>query len=448
MDSFNYEAMRLDYEPISFDSSKEFDSFRMNISEISKEFKELSTITKKDINSFTKLSTFKKISKAMKSKKIPYPDREEIPLIRVKNKNLFESGERIKIKKYIKNLIEFDDSKFNKCNICKKASNNYFCKKCYKNICDICQKNCVEKKHELINLFEELNKIIEYKTKIRLMFAEWFILPKKEKENNEIIKETKNYSFVNEYEMNNEIEEKPMDYTYDIILIEAIIEKNYINYFHYKNIEECYNYVAKKNSINFINDKLNIQSDSENNIINIEEDSEDDIDYIIIKYKLRNGKENIKVFGHEFSKKYKNICKIIYENKIYELTEFFKFKNTKENNIIEIKLKGINNINDTSNMFDCCSSLISLPDISKWNTNNVSDMSYMFDCCSSLISLPDISKWNTNNVTNMRYMFSHCSSLISLPNISKWNMKKVKDIYYIFEECPKLISFPYWYEKD
>ena len=39
-----------------------------------------------------------------------------------------------------------------------------------------------------------------------------------------------------------------------------------------------------------------------------------------------------------------------------------------------------------------CSSLISLPDISKWNTNKVTDISYIFDECSSLISFPDISK--------------------------------------------------------
>ena len=37
-----------------------------------------------------------------------------------------------------------------------------------------------------------------------------------------------------------------------------------------------------------------------------------------------------------------------------------------------------------------CSSLISLPDISKWKTNNVNDMTGMFDECSSLISLPEI----------------------------------------------------------
>ena len=63
-------------------------------------------------------------------------------------------------------------------------------------------------------------------------------------------------------------------------------------------------------------------------------------------------------------------------------------------------------------MFYECSSLSSLPDISKWNTNNVTDMSYIFFWCSSLSSLPDISKWNTNNYTNMYHMFYGCLSII------------------------------------
>ena len=42
-------------------------------------------------------------------------------------------------------------------------------------------------------------------------------------------------------------------------------------------------------------------------------------------------------------------------------------------------------------------------------------MSGMFWECSSLQSLPDISKWDTKNVTDMRWMFSGCSSLQSLP---------------------------------
>ena len=45
-----------------------------------------------------------------------------------------------------------------------------------------------------------------------------------------------------------------------------------------------------------------------------------------------------------------------------------------------------------NNMFYECSSLSSLPDISKWNTNNITDMSNTFCWCKSLSSLPDISK--------------------------------------------------------
>jgi len=66
-------------------------------------------------------------------------------------------------------------------------------------------------------------------------------------------------------------------------------------------------------------------------------------------------------------------------------------------------------------MFTGCSSLISLPDLSKWNTNNVTKMIYMFRGCSSLISLPDLSKWNTNKVKNM---IGGCFNILIIPSIS------------------------------
>ena len=63
-------------------------------------------------------------------------------------------------------------------------------------------------------------------------------------------------------------------------------------------------------------------------------------------------------------------------------------------------------------MFSSCSSLKSLPDISKWDTKNVTDMCSMFSECKSLNDLPDISKWDTKNVTNMNFMFSGCYKII------------------------------------
>ena len=45
-------------------------------------------------------------------------------------------------------------------------------------------------------------------------------------------------------------------------------------------------------------------------------------------------------------------------------------------------------------------------------------MNFMFNGCTSLYSLPDISQWNTNNVTDMNNMFYGCSKCLK-PNVSK-----------------------------
>ena len=44
---------------------------------------------------------------------------------------------------------------------------------------------------------------------------------------------------------------------------------------------------------------------------------------------------------------------------------------------------------------------------------NVDNMHNIFKECSSLISLPDISKWDTKNVTNMSDMFDKCHNLLN-----------------------------------
>ena len=59
--------------------------------------------------------------------------------------------------------------------------------------------------------------------------------------------------------------------------------------------------------------------------------------------------------------------------------------------------------------------LISLLDISQWNTNNIKNMSFMLYNCSSITLLPDISKWNFDNISNINNIFDGCSSLILIP---------------------------------
>ena len=76
---------------INWINRRKLKSMRMNISQ---DFLTLSRITPK--TSFgTKLTTLEEISKELKNKKIAYPNGEEIPIIRIKNENLFESGESI-----------------------------------------------------------------------------------------------------------------------------------------------------------------------------------------------------------------------------------------------------------------------------------------------------------------------------------------------------------------
>ena len=121
-------------------------------------------------------------------------------------------------------------------------------------------------------------------------------------------------------------------------------------------------------------------------------DKNEDIEII---YNLNNKNKNkLQIFGSTFVKNNKDKYFIIYNNQQYELAETFDNFNINEINQdkLAIKLKGINNITDATSMFSGCASLISLPDLSKWDTSKINSIKYMFYSCNSLISLSDISK--------------------------------------------------------
>ena len=164
--------------------------------------------------------------------------------------------------------------------------------------------------------------------------------------------------------------------------------------------------------------------------------------FITSVYKIEKNIKKLLIFGFAFVEKNKNNCKIIYNNEEYELIEKINIKEKENKNLLEIKLIGINNITDASFMFSQCDSLISLPDISKWNTIKITNMCNMFQECFSLYSLPDISNWNTSNVKDMKYMFYGCKSLLYLPNISKWNTSNVLNMSYMFDSCELLSVLP------
>ena len=85
--------------------------------------------------------------------------------------------------------------------------------------------------------------------------------------------------------------------------------------------------------------------------------SEKDILEINIIYDI-NKENNIKIFGSEFVENNKNKCKMIIDNKEYEISEIYDVKSN-NNNKLNIKINGINNITDMSYMFNDCLSLTS-----------------------------------------------------------------------------------------
>ena len=69
-------------------------------------------------------------------------------------------------------------------------------------------------------------------------------------------------------------------------------------------------------------------------------------------------------------------------------------------------------------------------------------MKEMFSGCTSLISLHNISNWNTMSVQNMSYMFENCPKLTDLRNLSKWNINKVKEALDMYRGCNKKLKTP------
>ena len=146
------------------------------------------------------------------------------------------------------------------------------------------------------------------------------------------------------------------------------------------NKENENNLFNNNNNNEYINDEIKKEENEKSNISEYDNKLNNIIDEINIIY--NNEDDSVKIFGSEFVRNNKNICKIIYENQEYELQEYINIINNEKENI-EIKLKGINNITNMSHLFHECESLSSLPDISKWDTSNVTNMRMMFYKCKS-----------------------------------------------------------------
>ena len=256
--------------------------------------------------------------------------------------------------------------------------------------------------------------------------------------------------------------------------------------------------LSKVKEINLENNKLKAKEIEEiKSLLNKDENT---IEFKM-NYILKQSEKKVRLFGENFVKKNKELCKMQIENddtkieikeelahkdikneilkkgsinirlfidskiedmnslfsgcdKLKKIDEIFNINSSEIKEIMEmfngcssleslpdvISLWDTSKIKDMSGLFFGCLSLKSLPDIGKWNTGQLTDVTSMFRGCSHLESLPDLSNWDTSNVTKMRCMFYECSSLKNMPDLSKWNVSKVTDMGFMFYKCTSLKS--------
>ena len=394
----------------------------------------------------------------------------KIKLSNCKNGHLTDN---IKLDEF-KNKQVIDISQI-KCDICKNknksnTNNNdfYICFDCKINLCPLC-KSIHDETHTTIS-YDNKNYICNKHNEINIEFCEdcnmdICLLCINEHKNHKVISYkdklidiTNLRNKMNEFE--NEINKLKINLEEIINKFKKIIDNFYVIYNINNNIIN--NFVKNKNTnynsllnLNCIDNYIDNEIDNIRNKYNygnnlnqlldvykkMTDDNYDNDDEIEIIY-LPNVEGKVKIFGSVFVDNNINKCKIIYNNKEYELREYLNNIDKDNKDTIKIKLKGIKNVTDMSYMFHDCKSLYSIPDLFKWNTSKFTDFSFMFFGCESLSSLPDLSKWNTSNVNNMMSLFQSCESLSSLPDLSKWNTYNVTDMSYLFCSCKSLSSLP------
>ena len=410
----------------------------------------------------------------------PYPNKDEIPVLEIKNEDCFFNKEKI-IQSQLPNN-NFNDEKFNICKNCenKNNKNRYFCKNCGENICEKCKTNCDN--HDLIDLENQKESVKSQK--------------------NQIIK------FLVKIANDSKKDKKKISFPFIIALIRLIIKKDYNNYFHYQNIKKCHEYISIYEKIynnSFLNILFAVNEDInnkekekdykifgkafvENNkdkiylrinnkqsplveAIKINDDDKlievilikesnnllEDLSYMFCNCKSKSIKIRAIENGEKFLENVTNISKMFkdcsYLTEI-DLHFFHIFKKLKDIDSLFSGCEELTNISNISHLytdsvtkmdkiFNLCTKLKELNDIDRFKTSNVESFDEMFKDCSSLKELPkDISNWDMEKAKSLKGMFKGCSSLTSLPNIGRWKIEKVEGLKRMFKGCSSLTSLP------
>ena len=104
---------------------------------------------------------------------------------------------------------------------------------------------------------------------------------------------------------------------------------------------------------------------------------------------------------------------------------------TKEYGLIGIMSKGCRKIKSA--------------DITGWSINKHQSLSCLYENCTRLIDVGDISKINYTNIYSFNKMFKGCRNIEHIGNIEGWKINSIVDTTEMFKECKKLKDIPSWW---
>lgn len=434
----------------------------------------------------------------------PYDNVNEIPELKIKDENLIMINKELKpLKPYIDILEKwdkekeksYDDLKFSQCKNCRVNKNTNFCIQCKKNFCPFCARNCKNNDHNIIMLEKMENDVKNAKEYLRKMIIKGIKTESPKEKSPTIYDLSQSHIAINK---DDDFPTIKCDIPNDIeLLISRIIGKNYINYIHYNNILECYNYISSKYESCFEKNCLLIHYDvkkwEEQSTKKNKEEEEDEEEE-----EEENGeKKKIQIFGEYFvennkdklfliinNKRSKLVAKtkvdddylevILVENsnnyitnlscmfkKCKYLTGFNKFKGHDLVNFeyvtdiscmfkdcskiekLDLELfSSFQNIKNMENLFYGCKELKEIKYIQNWNTSEVTNMNGLFYGCQKLKDMNFLKYFKTNKVMQFIKMFSKCEALEIIPEIKDWNMEKAENLRGMFKKCIKLKEPP------
>lgn len=111
----------------------------------------------------------------------------------------------------------------------------------------------------------------------------------------------------------------------------------------------------------------------------------------------------------------------------------YMFNNNVKLKSVDFSNAGFAKATSLQGLFNGCTDLISVGDVSSWSLSNVTTLEDTFKSCLVLREI-DVSTWDVSSVTSLKNTFSYCKAL-SVIDVSNWHTGELTNVEYMFIHC-------------